>query len=81
MLCPVPALLYGIEKLAWYEYNKFKVKAVVISFLRCICDIKSINWIRNELVKNLFVVAKIFDEKVNGSVLSWYCHVVKLNEA
>lgn len=56
--------LYRSEALTWYEYNKFRVRAVGIDFLRSAYGIIMMDWERNEVVRNLCNVKRSLDEKV-----------------
>lgn len=52
----VRALLYSSEIMMWYEYDKFRLRVLVIGFLKCAYSIRKIDRVKIGVTKFVWCV-------------------------
>ena len=65
----MPVLLYGSETMIWKEKERSRIRAVEIDNLRSLLDIRRMDKVLNEQIRQLCGVMKGVDEKIDEGVL------------
>ena len=71
----VPALMYGSETMIWKEKERSRIRAVQMDNVRGLLGIRRMDKVPNERIRELCVVMKGVDKRIDEGVLRWFGHV------
>ena len=69
-------LMYGSETMLWKEEKRSRIKTVQMDNFRGLLGTRRMDRVPNAWIRQLCVVKKGLDEKINEGMLQWFSHVV-----
>ena len=74
----VPVLMYGMETMIWKEKERSSIRTIQMNKMRCLLDIRSMDRVPNERMRELCGMAKGVDERSKEVVLRWFSNAERM---
>ena len=74
----VPVLMYGSETMLWKKKEKSRIRSVQMGNLLGLLVIERMNRVPNAQIRELCIVKKDLDERIDEGMLRWFSHVERM---
>ena len=70
--------MYGMETMIWKEKERSSIRTIQMNKMRCLLDIRSMDRVPNERMRELCGMAKGVDERSKEVVLRWFSNAERM---